>query len=123
MQLPKNQSKDFNNSKFFFLTICIGFFTVLAYSACSVKKTLAGNFISDRSSVFEHDSQYASMRIPALVLSNKGTLLAFCEGRIGTASDYASMDMLLRRSTDKGKTWGSYIVIAAREGQKPTSNA
>ncbi|WP_317170703.1 sialidase family protein [Paraflavitalea devenefica] len=66
---------------------------------------------------------YASMRIPALVLTKQGTLLAFCEGRVGTASDWAEMDMLMRRSTDGGKTWEPMVVIAPRQGMMPTSNA
>lgn len=73
--------------------------------------------------VFEPSGEYASMRIPALVLSKQGTLLAFCEGRIGTSSDWADMDMLLRRSTDGGKTWEPIQVIAPRQGGMPTSNA
>jgi sialidase-1 len=66
---------------------------------------------------------YASMRIPALVLTKQGSLLAFCEGRIGTASDWADMDMLMRRSTDGGKSWEPIQVIASRQGGMPTSNA
>jgi sialidase-1 len=62
--------------------------------------------------VFEPSGKYAAMRIPALVLSQKGTLLAFCEGRIGSASDTTDMDMLLRRSTDGGKTWERAIIVA-----------
>lgn len=73
--------------------------------------------------VFEPNSTYASMRIPALVLSKKGTLLAFCEGRISTASDWADMDLLLKRSTDGGKTWMKEQIIAARKDGQPTSNA
>lgn len=74
--------------------------------------------------VFEPDSpSYASMRIPALVLTKQGTLLAFCEGRVGTASDWSEMDMLMRRSTDGGKTWEPMMVIAPRQGVMPTSNA
>jgi len=72
--------------------------------------------------VFEPKGEYASMRIPALVITKKGTLLAFCEGRIGTASDWADMDLLMRRSVDKGKTWESASIIAKREGGNPTSN-
>lgn len=73
--------------------------------------------------VFEPSGEYASMRIPALVLTKQGTLLAFCEGRVGTASDWAEMDMLMRRSTDGGKTWEPMVVIAPRQGIMPTSNA
>ncbi len=73
--------------------------------------------------VFEPAPPYASMRIPALVLTKQGTLLAFCEGRIGTASDWTEMDMLMRRSTDGGRTWEPAMVIAARQDSMPTSNA
>jgi len=65
--------------------------------------------------VFEPSGDYAAMRIPALVLTQKGTLLAFCEGRIGSASDTTDMDMLMRRSTDGGKTWEPARVIASRQ--------
>lgn len=76
----------------------------------------------DSVAVFVPDKTYASMRIPALVVTKKETLLAFCEGRIGTASDWADMDLLMRRSTDQGRTWEPTVVIAAREGGTPTSN-
>lgn len=78
--------------------------------------------LRDSSIVFVPGGEYASMRIPALVATKKGTLLAFCEARIGTASDWADMDMLMRRSTDGGKTWEGPVAIAAREGNAPTSN-
>jgi sialidase-1 len=66
---------------------------------------------------------YTSMRIPALVMSKKGALLAFCEGRVNSASDWADIDLLMRRSTDGGKTWEPNVVIAARQSGQPTSNA
>src|SRR5262245_4503066 len=46
---------------------------------------------------------YASYRIPALVVTGKGTLLAFGEAR-KTASDWAEIDLLIRRSND-GVVW------------------
>jgi sialidase-1 len=48
---------------------------------------------------------YHTYRIPALVTSTKGTLLAFCEGRKTGRGDAGDIDLLLRRSTDGGKTW------------------
>jgi sialidase-1 len=51
-------------------------------------------------------------RIPALVVSKKGTLLAFCEGRRNSAGDSGDIDVLLRRSFDGGKTWGAVQKIA-----------
>jgi sialidase-1 len=48
---------------------------------------------------------YDTYRIPALAISAKGTLLAFCEGRKNGKADYGDIDLLLRRSLDNGKTW------------------
>jgi len=49
-------------------------------------------------------------RIPALITSKKGTLLAFCERRKGL-HDHAENDIVLRRSFDHGKTWQDLQVI------------
>ena len=55
-----------------------------------------------------------SMRIPGIVLSKKGTLLAFCEARAG--SDRSRTDLVLKRSEDNGKTWGPLqLVVKARK--------
>ena len=45
---------------------------------------------------------YDTYRIPAMVVTNKGTILAFCEGRKKSSSDTGDIDLLLRRSTDNG---------------------
>ena len=92
-------------------------------TGCGSAKQFASGLKPDSIQVFAPGGAYASMRIPALVLSKKGTLLAFCEGRIGTASDWADMDLLMRRSKDGGKTWGPNVVIAAKKSGEPTSNA
>jgi sialidase-1 len=55
---------------------------------------------------------YKSYRIPALIATKKGTLLAFCEGRKNSASDTGDIDLLLRRSFDGGTTWGPVQKIA-----------
>jgi predicted GH43/DUF377 family glycosyl hydrolase len=48
---------------------------------------------------------YHTYRIPALVTTGRGTLLAFAEGRKGGSGDAGDIDLLLRRSTDNGNTW------------------
>lgn len=48
---------------------------------------------------------YHTYRIPAVVVSPNGTVLVFCEGRKSSRSDDGDIDMLLRRSTDGGRTW------------------
>jgi sialidase-1 len=55
---------------------------------------------------------YHSYRIPAIITTSKGTVLAFCEGRKNSRSDSGDIDLLLRRSFDNGQTWGPVQVIA-----------
>lgn len=54
---------------------------------------------------------YACFRIPALVRTNAGTLLAFAEGRVHDCGDAGDIDIVLRRSTDGGSTWGPLTVV------------
>ncbi|MFD7818025.1 exo-alpha-sialidase [Streptomyces sp. NPDC059785] len=55
---------------------------------------------------------YASFRIPAVVATRAGTLLAFCEGRVDSAADHGNIDIVLKRSTDGGLTWGPLATAA-----------
>ena len=54
---------------------------------------------------------YHTFRIPAIVVSGKGTLLAFCEGRRKSGSDSGDIDTVLKRSFDGGKTWGPLQLV------------
>ena len=64
-------------------------------------------------------SGYHTYRIPALVTAANGDLLAFCEGRKTSASDAGDIDLLLRRSSDKGATWTPVQVIHEEGGDAP----
>lgn len=56
--------------------------------------------------LFTADSDgYASYRIPVLVATSRGTLLATCEARKAHGGDWHETHVLLRRSTDGGTTW------------------
>ncbi|GMW01760.1 MAG: hypothetical protein AMXMBFR84_28970 [Candidatus Hydrogenedentota bacterium] len=55
---------------------------------------------------------YQEVRIPSLVCTQTGTLLAFAEGRV-IPGDHARNDILLRRSMDNGATWGSIQYVHA----------
>jgi sialidase-1 len=62
--------------------------------------------IIEKTDLFLPDTAgYKSYRIPGLVVTRAGTLLAYCEGRRTTISDWGSIDILLRRSTDGGRSW------------------
>lgn len=53
---------------------------------------------------------YPAYRIPAVVVSKKGTVLAFVEAR-QKLNDQAQNDIVLKRSTDGGATWGPLQLI------------
>lgn len=59
---------------------------------------------------------YHTYRIPAVVASKKGTLLAFCEGRKSSRSDTGKIDVLLKRSEDGGSTWQPQRVLWTDDG-------
>ncbi|MFH9661186.1 exo-alpha-sialidase [Streptomyces sp. NPDC017248] len=59
---------------------------------------------------------YAVYRIPAVVRTARGAVLAFAEGRRGGAGDSGAIDVVLRRSTDGGCTWGPLTVVSAGRG-------
>ncbi|MCX6223521.1 MAG: sialidase family protein [Bacteroidia bacterium] len=63
---------------------------------------------------------YPQYRIPALLCTQKGSLLAFCEGR-ASISDHAANDIVLKRSSNQGKTWLPLQVIA-EDGDNCLSN-
>ena len=48
---------------------------------------------------------YFNYRIPSLVVTSRGTVLALCEARKKTGHDWDDVDLALRRSTDHGRTW------------------
>lgn len=54
---------------------------------------------------------YHTFRIPALIPTKKGSLLAFCEGRRNGRGDSGDIDIMLRRSTDRGRTWSPVAAI------------
>ncbi|MGX1366261.1 sialidase-1 [Streptomyces canus] len=59
----------------------------------------------------DRDPGYACFRIPAIVRTTGGTLLAFAEGRVLNCGDAADIDIVLKRSTDGGRTWGHLQVV------------
>src|SRR4051812_35265102 len=78
----------------------------------------AGEAMLERIDVFEKGNEgYAIYRIPGLVVTKKGTVLAYCEAR-RSGSDWSAIDLMTRRSTDGGKTWKPPRKIADIPGPK-----
>jgi sialidase-1 len=61
---------------------------------------------------------YELYRIPGIVVTKKGSLLAYAEARKSTRGDWGPIDIVLRRSTDRGATWSPMKIIANVEGPK-----
>ena len=59
---------------------------------------------------------YHTYWIPALMVTRRGTLLAFCEGRKTGAGDHGDIDLMLKRSTDRGATWGPLELVHEEGG-------
>ena len=64
---------------------------------------------------------YCRYRIPALVVSVRGTVLAFCEARRHSGADDDEIDILLRRSLDGGRTWEDRLIVVT-DGDRTCGN-
>ena len=54
---------------------------------------------------------YHTFRIPSAIVTPKGALLAFCEGRKRGSGDAGDIDLVLKRSGDGGRTWSAMQVV------------
>jgi len=59
---------------------------------------------------------YHTYRIPAIVVTVKGTLLAFCEGRKTGQGDHGDLDLVLKRSEDGGRSWSPQQIVHEEGG-------
>ncbi len=59
-----------------------------------------------------NDGSFKRYRIPSLLVTKKGTLLAICEGRVDGGGLTGNIDLVLRRSLDAGLTWQPLQKIA-----------
>lgn len=64
---------------------------------------------------------YALYRIPGVVVTKKGTALAYCEARKSNKGDWGPIDIVMRRSLDGGKTWLPRQIVVHVEGDLPVN--
>lgn len=89
-----------------FKTILAISFILMSY-LCS-----AQGYIETKKVLFKKgDSGVDTYRIPALVQTNKGTIIAFAEARKNSRSDTGDIDLVAKRSEDGGRTWSEMITV------------
>lgn len=72
----------------------------------SCHSLLAVEPLLEKTSVFPAGMNGVTLyRIPGMVVTTKGTVLAYCEARKNSKSDWGEIEVHMRRSTDGGKTW------------------
>jgi sialidase-1 len=85
---------------------------VMVAAVCSASP----RFESQR--LFEGDTGgYKLYRIPGIIVTRKGTILAYTEARRTGSGDWDTIDIVMRRSTDGGKTFSPQRVIAHAPGR------
>ncbi len=80
--------------------------TVLSLTCAFVCSLPAAEPLFEKSEVFPAGmGGIARYRIPGIVVTQKGTVLAYAEARKNSSSDWGEIEIHLRRSKDGGKTW------------------
>jgi len=89
----------------------VALLVALLLSSGSMMASDTSVFIDEQELFSKNTYGYHTFRIPSLIVSTKGTVLAFAEGRKESSSDTGDIDLVMRRSSDGGKTWSPLRVI------------
>lgn len=91
------------------------FFVFFLFHSRSLQSEMDGEVPPFRIDVFKAEElEYDCFRIPSLLFTSKGTLLAFAEGRgqhSKSCADHGDVHIVLKRSTDYGHTWSNLSVV------------
>lgn len=84
----------------------------LAMVSCSVGMAPAAADPLEQIDVYlSGQDGYHTYRIPSVIVTRRGTVLAFCEGRKNSSSDTGDIDLLLKRSADGGRTFSKAQMV------------
>lgn len=93
------------------ITLCSVAGLVAAFAATTGK---ALPIPKDAAFVFSNGTDgYQCFRIPAIVQTSDGTLMAFAEGRRNGCNDFGDIQIVMKTSRNHGKSWSSLQVVAA----------
>src|SRR5262249_37080255 len=85
---------------------------MLLLAVASSPDLFAGTPALEQADVFVSGKDgYHTFRIPTVIVTPKGVVLAFCEGRKNSRSDTGDIDLVLKRSLDGGATWQKLQVV------------
>ncbi len=87
------------------------FFVGLALMAVSCSQESSFNEVFSIPVFSKWDNGVETYRIPAIVQAQDGSIVAFCEARHDGIDDIGDIDIVARRSTDGGLTWGETIMV------------
>lgn len=82
--------------------------------------------LCEKQELFEaRTAGYHVYRIPGLLVTKSGVVVAHCEARKGTGDDWDPIDICMRRSTDGGRSWDERYVVMDHtrfDPDKPINN-
>lgn len=100
------------------LLFCLS--TLLIHTACSKSSgsraeplpPIDRNLPPRTEYVFQNSRDgYSCYRIPAIIKAPNGNLLAFAEGRKNSCDDNGDIDLIVKHSSDNGKSWTALEVL------------
>jgi sialidase-1 len=87
----------------------------IALSSCTPQSPVIAEPVAI--DLFEAGTEgFANYRIPGIIATAKGVLVAYAEARKPGRGDWAAIDLMLRRSTDGGKTWSAPRMVGQVTG-------
>ena len=87
------------------LLFCLGLTSMVSNNECAKETPPVEETVLFRAG----KEGYPGYRIPSLLTTRRGVVLAFCEARQG--GDHSHNDLALKRSTDGGRSWSPLRVI------------
>ncbi|NNE34179.1 MAG: exo-alpha-sialidase [Rhodothermales bacterium] len=82
---------------------------LLLLAACGIQQSSP---LTEQQIFVNGEDGYECFRIPAIVRSTDGSLLAFAEGRVNGCNDFGDVDIVLKSSIDDGESWSDIRVVA-----------
>ncbi len=91
--------------------ISLSAFLLILTGSFQLSATQTGQITNPTPVFINGEGGYRCFRIPAIVCTNSGRLIAFAEGRKNGCSDTGDIDLVTKTSDDHGKTWSALKVI------------